>query len=80
MLAVAFAMFICQEGTIQGLFLRLVISIWTASAVIGIACVLIGSGGLSKRNIDICGSLALTLHICSLGLLMLLEALAASAP
>jgi hypothetical protein len=80
MLAVAFAMFICRMGRIHGLFLHLVIAIWAASAVTGIVCVFIGSGGLSRRNIDTFGNLALALHICSLGFLMLLEALAASAP
>ena len=80
MLAVAFAMFICREGVIQGLFLRVVISVWAASAIVGIACVFIGSGGLSRRNVDTFGNIALALHICSLGFLMLLETLAASAP
>ena len=80
MVVVAFAMFICRVGTIHGLFLHLVISVWAASAIIGIVSVFIGSGGLSKCNVDTCGNLALALHICSLGFLMLLEALAASAP
>ena len=78
MVGLALAMFLCSVCTNHGFFNRLVISGWAASGVIGIACVFIGSGGVSKQPIDTWGNLALALHICSLGFLMLLGALAAS--
>ena len=61
-----------------GLSHRVVIIIWAASAFGGITCALGGSGGLNKNTTDLLGSLALVLHIASLAVLMVLEALAAS--
>jgi hypothetical protein len=73
-------MMLCRSGTDHGLAYRLVMSGWVASAVLGITCVFVGSGGLNKREIGTWGNLALALHIFSLGFLMLLDGLWSSAP
>jgi hypothetical protein len=53
---------------------------WGGSGASGILCALVGSGGLNRKATDTLGNLALALHISSLALLMLLQALGASAP
>ena|SRR6185312_3958147 len=63
-----------------GLSPRMMWWTWGGSGVAGILCALVGSGGLSKKATDTWGNLALALHIGSVALLMVLQALAASAP
>jgi hypothetical protein len=58
----------------------LLASAWVVSGALGLFCAFAGSGGFSRKPTDTLGSLAMALHVTSVALFLLAEALRGSAP